>query len=165
MWQLSNSLKVGSDISETIENLIEDLTKEQMIAIRKYGQELNPYTMMYMLIAVILPALGITFLMVLSSFSGILVPKSIFLVILFGLIAFQFFYISIVKSKRPTMDVSVGDIAYWPEGKCLCIFFGRTPASTDDKPVPASEVVIDGKTRVDVELLRRGKPDTRILVE
>ena len=63
-----------------------------------------------------------------------------------------------------TLDVNIGDIAYWPDGKCLCIFFGRTPASHDEKPVPASEVVIVGRANVDRDLLRRVKPGTTIKV-
>jgi uncharacterized protein len=43
------------------------------------------------------------------------------------------------------MDVNVGDIAYRHEDRRLCIFFGRTPASATDKPVPAFPVVIIGK--------------------
>ena len=34
--------------------------------------------------------------------------------------------------------MSVGEIAYWPPGKALCIFFGPTPASTDERPTAAS---------------------------
>ncbi|MCX5708486.1 MAG: cyclophilin-like fold protein [Candidatus Omnitrophica bacterium] len=45
-----------------------------------------------------------------------------------------------------TMDVQVGDVAYWPQGKCICVFFGRTEASKTDKPVPASPVVVIGHT-------------------
>ena len=45
-----------------------------------------------------------------------------------------------------TTDVEIGDVGYWPEGKCLCVFFGPTPASSGEKPVPASHVVIVGKT-------------------
>jgi uncharacterized protein len=44
-----------------------------------------------------------------------------------------------------TLDVNVGDIAYRHEEKRLCLFFGKTPASTSDKPVPALPVVIIGK--------------------
>ena len=65
-----------------------------------------------------------------------------------------------------TIDVSVGDLAYWPEGKCLCIFFGRTPMSGSDKPVPASEVVIVGKIgNIDIELLRSVKDGDKITLE
>lgn len=64
-----------------------------------------------------------------------------------------------------TTDVSVGDIAYWPQGQCLCIFFGRTPMSTTDKPVPASEVVIIGKVaNLDIDLLRSVKNGDKITV-
>ncbi len=49
-------------------------------------------------------------------------------------------------SVGQTMDVDVGDVAYWPQGNCLCVFFGRTKASTTDKPVPASPVVVIGHT-------------------
>ncbi len=65
-----------------------------------------------------------------------------------------------------TMDVAVGDLAYWPEGKCLCIFFGRTPMSGSDKPVSASEVVIVGKIgNIDIELLRSVKDGDKIILE
>lgn len=49
-----------------------------------------------------------------------------------------------VPVQSATADVDVGDVAYWPECQCLCIFFGRTPMSINDKPVSASEVVILG---------------------
>ncbi len=64
-----------------------------------------------------------------------------------------------------TLDVNIGDIAYWPQGKCLCIFFGPTPASSGDKPVPASEVVIVGKAELDPNQLRKVKSSAKIVVE
>ena len=64
-----------------------------------------------------------------------------------------------------TLDVDIGDIAYWPEGKCLCVFFGSTPVSSGDKPVPASEVVIVGKADIDPEELRKVAPGDRVVVE
>ncbi len=41
-------------------------------------------------------------------------------------------------------EVKVGDIAYWPDGPDICLFFGRTPKSTSDTPVVASPVVVIG---------------------
>ncbi|MFA6383737.1 MAG: cyclophilin-like family protein [Candidatus Omnitrophota bacterium] len=44
-----------------------------------------------------------------------------------------------------TLDVNVCDIGYRHEEKRLCIFFGKTPSSVTDKPVPAFPVVVIGK--------------------
>src|SRR3954454_5887860 len=42
-------------------------------------------------------------------------------------------------------EVAVGDLAYWPPGSALCIFWGPTPASTGREPRAASPVNVFGK--------------------
>ncbi len=64
-----------------------------------------------------------------------------------------------------TLDVSPGDIAYWPAGTSLCIFFGKTPASRGtDKPVPAGPVVVVGRTDAGPDDLRSIQPNEEITV-
>ena len=41
--------------------------------------------------------------------------------------------------------MEVGEIAYWRPGKALCIFFGRTPVSNDERPKAASPVMPIGR--------------------
>ncbi len=101
LWQMINALKSGSDVSTTLESLVDAIVKKQILSVQKYGKELNPYTLMYMMVAVILPSLGVTFLMVLSTFTGANVSSRVFLIILGILILFQLFFINLVKSKRP----------------------------------------------------------------
>ena len=48
--------------------------------------------------------------------------------------------------------VDLGSVAYWPPGSSLCIFFGKTPASTSDSPQAASPVTIIGEI-ADKEIL------------
>lgn len=103
IWQLTNAIKAGSDTGDAIEAIVHNLTQDQLIAIRKYGQELNPYTLIYMMVAVIMPTLGITFIIILSSFAGIVIPKIIFPLIIIVLAIFQYFYMGIIKTKRPMM--------------------------------------------------------------
>ncbi|MCD6363139.1 MAG: hypothetical protein J7M13_03950 [Synergistetes bacterium] len=49
-------------------------------------------------------------------------------------------------------EVERGDIAYWPPGRALCLFWGPTPISSGGRIIPASEVTIVGKMEGDLEL-------------
>ena len=51
-------------------------------------------------------------------------------------------------------EVEVGELGYWPVGHAFCIFFGRTPASVDDKPRAASPVNILGRVLGDATKFR-----------
>jgi hypothetical protein len=44
------------------------------------------------------------------------------------------------QAEDARADMAVGELGYWPPGTAFCIFFGRTPASIDDKPRAASPV-------------------------
>jgi len=103
IWQITNAMKAGSDVASALESIVTTLTQEQIIAIRRYSQELSPFTLMYMLIAVIMPTLGITFLIILSSFAGLNIPDFLFPLILLVLAVFQYFYMGIIKTKRPVL--------------------------------------------------------------
>ena len=61
--------------------------------------------------------------------------------------------------------VEVGDIAYWPTGPCMCLFFGLTPISRDGKIMPASAVNVFGKLEGDLHLLGGVKNGDPLKVE
>jgi pilus assembly protein TadC len=104
IWQISNALKVGSDVGRAIEETINELTKERVAEIQRYGQELNPWVMIYMVMAVVLPSLGITMLIIIMSFMNVLIPVTVFPAVFLFLMIFQLFFISFVKSRRPQVD-------------------------------------------------------------
>jgi len=58
-------------------------------------------------------------------------------------------------NENPTEELEVGDLAYWPDGNCFCLFYGPTPASFDDRPKPASPVTVIGKINGDLETLKK----------
>lgn len=51
--------------------------------------------------------------------------------------------------------MEVGELAYWPTGNAFCIFYGRTPASMDERPRAASAVSPFGKIEGDATVLRQ----------
>jgi len=60
--------------------------------------------------------------------------------------------------KEYTRDVmEVGDVAYWPEGPCFCLFFGMTPNSRGGKIMPASSVTLLGRIVGDPLILKKVK--------
>ena len=101
IWQLINAMRSGSDISTTLESLVDNLMDQQILEVEKYGEELNPYTLIYMLVAIIMPSLGVTFFMMISTFTGAEIANSTFYAILGGLAVFQVLFINMVASKRP----------------------------------------------------------------
>ena len=63
-------------------------------------------------------------------------------------------------------EVSVGELAYWPNMPAFCIFFGATPVSTGSTPVAASPVNVFGKlSKIDLEKLRRIPDGENVSVE
>jgi hypothetical protein len=70
-----------------------------------------------------------------------------------------------MTSENGKKKVEVGDIAYWPPGRSMCLFFGRTPASTGSEPVAASPVNVIGKITKNIELLNKVEGDTGIKVK
>ena len=45
-----------------------------------------------------------------------------------------------VDQENARTDVEIGTLAYWPAGSKLCLFWGPTPASEDERPRAASPV-------------------------
>ncbi len=103
IWQITNALRSGADISSTLASIEENAVEEQKIKISKYGSEMNPFAVMYMMLAVILPTLGITFMIIIGSFLGLTLHTYFFYLILFFLAFFQYMFIGIIKSRRPVI--------------------------------------------------------------
>jgi len=60
--------------------------------------------------------------------------------------------------------VNSGDLGYWPQGDCFCIFFGPTPVSRGAEIRPASPVNIFGKILGDATILKSVKEGSTIVV-
>ena len=50
-----------------------------------------------------------------------------------------------VAAENAQATVHKGDLGYWPDGSCFCIFYGKTPMSkSEDAIIPASPVNVIG---------------------
>ena len=69
-----------------------------------------------------------------------------------------------VQSENAKDIVEVGDIAYWPPGQALCIFFGPTPASRGQEPRAASPVNVFGKVLNDASVFRKVRSGEEVVI-
>jgi flagellar protein FlaJ len=106
IWQIVNSIRTGADLNRNLDSIVDGISKEELVEIRRYGAKLNPLVLAYMMLAVIMPSMGVTLLVIISSLPGASgLSEGTFLMLLMGVAVMQVIFIRTIKSKRP--DVSV----------------------------------------------------------
>ncbi|MBM3309440.1 MAG: hypothetical protein FJY77_04220 [Candidatus Altiarchaeales archaeon] len=105
MWQIVNTMKTGGDLAGNLDDLVKLISREQVNAIKTYGGRLSPIAMAYMMVAVIVPSLGVTVLITLSSLPGISSKfgTNVFWGILILTIILQLQFAMIIRSMRPNL--------------------------------------------------------------
>jgi len=103
LWQIVNGMRAGADVSDVLNESVATITREQQIEIEKYGNSLKVLSLVYLMIGVIIPALGVTFLIVIGSFPKIQISEMLFWAMLGALVIAEFMFVGLMKSKRPNL--------------------------------------------------------------
>jgi len=104
LWQIVNAVKSGSDVGHALDAIADDIRADKEAKIKSYGQELNLWSLLYMIGTIVMPSMGVTLLVILSSFfGGAYINESILWIILIGLMLFQTAFLLYVKSRRPNV--------------------------------------------------------------
>ena len=71
------------------------------------------------------------------------------------------------EKENAKTEVSMLDVAFWPEGKALCLFYGPTPISKDGKIMPYSPVNVVGRivSYRDNSIIDKIKNVSKVLIE
>lgn len=105
LFHINNALQLGIDVTNPLESVLAEITKEEALEIKKYGQKLNSLVIFYMLAAVIVPSLGMAIFIVISSFINFPIGLKGLLVFIFFIVVLQFIFITMFRSIRPTVNL------------------------------------------------------------
>lgn len=103
--RLKDSLDVGIDLKDVFENFIEEASEKKVVEIRGYSKKLNPVIMMYLLLGVVIPSLGITFFILGASMMdmGPELLKYILIFVFLAMFGIQYFAYSAFKFSKSTI--------------------------------------------------------------
>ena len=72
----------------------------------------------------------------------------------------------VAEEENAQSIVNLLDVAYWPEGNALCLFYGPTPISrSPDEILPYSPVNVVGKIISEEDILYQIKDGNKVIIK
>ncbi len=105
LYPIVVSIKTGAEIGKTLKETIDSIKEELSIEIKAYGKKLNTIVLLYLVLAVVFPSLGLGLSSIFLTFLGIEISPFFYGVILLFLALVEYFFIVMIKVNRPTINL------------------------------------------------------------
>ena len=103
VWQIANAMQRGGDISKMLESIYSSIQRHHEREVKSYLSTMNMMILMFFLLAVTLPTLGMVFMVVLSSVGGITLDITTSMMIIGTSILVQAFMLGYMRTLRPAI--------------------------------------------------------------
>lgn len=101
IWQLLTAIDSGAPLAPTLRTIVDGLMVERFRIVKEYSGSLNFLILMYMLVAAAIPSIGMTFMILLSTFSGLGLSQEFYILIAIGSFVGQAALTGFIAVTRP----------------------------------------------------------------
>ncbi len=103
VWQILTAIESGAPLASTLRSVVDGLMVERYRMVKEYSSGLNFLILMYMLIAAAIPSIGMTFMILLSTFSGLGLTPEVYVLVIIGSFIGQASLIGYISVTRPNI--------------------------------------------------------------
>jgi flagellar protein FlaJ len=103
--QILVAFKSGASLQVALKSVIRNLQQYQRSQIKSYTYELNLWVLLYIIVAVAIPSLGVTLLVILSTFGGVSVNEGFVVNLMVLSFMGEIVLIELIKTRRPVLHV------------------------------------------------------------
>ena len=103
--QILNALRTGIDVSGSLRKILDEITRQQQIEIKAYSKRLNSLVLFYLIIACVMPSLGISMFLAVGSMINLLIDMKTYTLIIMLLFILQMVFIGMFKSIKPMVEI------------------------------------------------------------
>jgi len=103
--RLYDSLTIGVNLNVVLENFIKESSDKKIVEIKGFSKKLNPIIMMYLLLGIVMPSLGVTFFILAATLIKV-TPDFLRLILIFTFLimfALQYMSYSAFKFTKSTI--------------------------------------------------------------
>jgi pilus assembly protein TadC len=101
--QILNAISGGASLKDAVKTTITTLENHQINRIRDYASKLNFLALLYMLTSAAMPSIGVTFLIILSTFSGAGINEQTIFSVIGASFVLQMMLIGYIRGVRPVI--------------------------------------------------------------
>ncbi len=103
--RLVNGIRSGTSIPALLDVVIENLSTKLENAVTAYGENVNTWSTLYLVVGIVMPSMGFTVFVLLSAFTGTQITASLIYLAVFLLVFFHVSAIGLLQSRRPAIEV------------------------------------------------------------
>jgi len=103
--ELVTSLKTGADVTGSLKDILHLITQNQELEIKDYGKKLNGYVTLYLIVAGVIPSLGMTMFSVFAAMISLQITPRLIMILIFFFVLVQLFFLSLFRSIRPMVNI------------------------------------------------------------